>query len=315
MKALYYPDANRTVQNFANAYPGVIFSSLRAVVLHTTETSGWPGYSGGASAPTFTALPDYTNKRLVWRQHFPLNMSARALKNLSGGVNTNTTNVVQIELVGTSDKNGPGMFWPNAPDWALQDLADFLLWLHVEWGVATTSKVKWVSYPASYGFNASQRLNGDEWMAFRGICGHEHVPENDHGDPGLFPMARLQTFLEEELALSADDKTYIKNTAQAVVDAAASDLDDQTRKALFDYLASAWVHNPPMALPNGTLVVDTATGRVPVSPLGMINEVFYKVDTVEATQKSLGENLVTLGKQLAALSEKVDKLTPTQPST
>jgi hypothetical protein len=30
-----------------------------------------------------------------------------------------------------------------------------------------------------------------EWEAFKGICGHQHVPENDHGDPGNFPIKRL----------------------------------------------------------------------------------------------------------------------------
>jgi hypothetical protein len=319
-KALYYPAANRTVQNFAGAFPGVIFSSLRALVLHTTETSGWPGYAGGASAPTFTALPDYANKKLIFRQHFPLNMSARALKNLSGGVNTNTTNVVQIELVGTSARGGPGMFWPEAPDWALNSLADFVKFLNAEWGIPMTSSVKWVSYPASYGFNASQRLSGNAWLNYRGILGHQHVAENDHGDPGLFPAARLLSFTkEDDLPLNDADKKYIAETVasavRAALDADHVELDAAVRKALYDYWVNAWVHNPPMATPNGTVVPDEKTGRVAVSPLGMINEAFYKVDTVEATQKSLGEALIAQGKQLVDLAVKVNKLTPTQPTS
>jgi hypothetical protein len=209
-KARYYPLANTTAQNFASAWPGVIMPSLRVLVLHTTETSGWPGYSGGASAPTFTAYPDTVNKKLVWRQHFPLDMSCRALRNDPGGVNTNTTGTVQIELVGTSDSGGPGMFWPNAPDWALQDLADFCVWLRNEWGVPCTSTVRWVAYPASYGFNASQRLQGSDWLNYRGILGHQHVAENDHGDPGLFPIARLLQFTNttptEEFVLATKDE-------------------------------------------------------------------------------------------------------------
>jgi hypothetical protein len=181
--------------------------SVRVLVLHTTETSGWPGYAGGASAPTFTAMPDTVNKKLIWRQHFPIDMSCRALRNDAGGVNTNTTGTVQIELVGTSDSGGPGMFWPNAPDWALQGLADFCVWLRNEWDVPCTSTVRWVSYPASYGFNASQRLGGSAWLAYRGILGHQHVPENDHGDPGLFPMSRMLSFTNpvEEFVLATKD--------------------------------------------------------------------------------------------------------------
>jgi hypothetical protein len=295
-KALYYPPANRTAQDFSRAYPGVIFTSLRCLVLHTTETSGWPGYSGGASAPTFTALPDYTNKKLVWHQHFPLNMSARALRNDPGGVNTNTTNVVQVELIGTSEKSGPGMYWAEAPDWALASLADFIKFLNVEWGIPMTSTVKWVAYPASYGFNASQRLSGNAWTSYRGILGHEHVPENDHGDPGLFPWSRLNNYLEADLPLNDADKTWIKTA-----------LDSQVKKALYEYWANAWVHNPSMATPNGTLV-PADDGRVAVSPLGMLNEVFYKVDSVEETQASLGEAQITLSKQLADLAAQVAKL-------
>lgn len=308
-KALYYPGASR-VQDFSGVYPGVIFSSNRALVIHTTETNDWPGYSGGASAPTFTAKPNYTTRKLDWRQHFPLNMSARALKNLSGGVNTNTTNVVQVELIGTSEKTGPGMYWAEAPDWALQSLAEFIRFLNVEWGIPMVSTVKWVAYPASYGFNASQRLNGSDWLAYKGILGHQHVTENDHGDPGLFPWSRLQTFLEVELPLNDADKTWIANAIKVALDADHSELDVAARKSLWDYWATAWVHNPLMAQPNGTLVRDPDTGRVPVSPLGMLNEVFLKVDTVEETQKSLGEALVTQGKLLADLSAKVDSLLP-----
>ncbi|GAA0464000.1 hypothetical protein [Streptomyces olivaceiscleroticus] len=27
-------------------------------------------------------------------------------------------------------------------------------------------------------------MSASQWNGFRGICGHQHVPENDHGDPG-----------------------------------------------------------------------------------------------------------------------------------
>jgi hypothetical protein len=65
-----------------------------------------------------------------------------------------------------------------------------------------------------------------------------------------------------------------------------------------------------MAVPNGTIVPDEKTGRVNVSPLGMINEAFYKVDTVEATQRSLGEALIIQSQNLLELEKKVDRLLP-----
>ena len=188
----FYPKADAKTQSFASAYPGDIMPHPNVLVLHTTEGTSWPGYSGGAVAPTLTAFPDAAAKALRWRQHFPINMSARALVNKAGGVQTNTLNVVQVELVGTCAKGGPGLYWPEAPDWALKGLADFLKWLHAEWPVPLRSTSRpWVAYPASYGTASGQRMGEAEWMNFSGICGHQHVPENVHGDPGAFPIARL----------------------------------------------------------------------------------------------------------------------------
>lgn len=196
-RAPYYPKANKDVQNFANRYPGAK-TNPNVVVLHTTETGTWPGYSGGATAPNFTVFPDLTRKRLVFRQHFPVNMSSRALRNQAGGVETNTLNAVQVELIGTCttayrDKYGY-FYWPDAPDWALRQLGQFLNWLSSEWPdfpVKDAAPRGWIAYPASYGTGARQRLSFYEWRNAYGIVGHQHVPENSHGDPGNFPIQRL----------------------------------------------------------------------------------------------------------------------------
>lgn len=195
--APWYPKANKDVQYFGNRYPGSR-TNPNVVVLHTTETGTWPGYSGGATAPNFTVFPDVKRKRLIFRQHFPVNMSSRALRNESGGVETNTLNAVQVELIGTCttayrDKYGY-FFWPDAPDWALKQLADFLNWLAGEWEdfpVKDAAPRGWLSYPSSYGNANGQRLTYTEWRNAYGIVGHQHVPENSHGDPGNFPITRL----------------------------------------------------------------------------------------------------------------------------
>jgi hypothetical protein len=46
------------------------------------------------------------------------------------------------------------------------------------------------AYPASFG-PSDVRMSNATWNNFTGWCGHEHVPQNDHGDPGAFPWARL----------------------------------------------------------------------------------------------------------------------------
>jgi hypothetical protein len=158
---------------------------VNVVVLHTTEGRTLPGYGGGGSAPNLTAVPDFAAKKLTWHQHFDIDRSSRALVNLSGGVETNTNNVCQVELVGTCDPkthtnwgSAQHIFWPEAPDWALRDLAAFLRWMNVEHGVPLAGPVKWPAYPTSYANGGGQRMAGSQWEAFNGVCGHMHVPEN-----------------------------------------------------------------------------------------------------------------------------------------
>ncbi|MGM9380354.1 peptidoglycan-binding protein [Streptomyces antibioticus] len=176
---------------------------VNVVALHTTEGRTLPDYGGGASAPTLTAVPDCKARKLKWYQHFDIDTSARALLNLSGGVETNTLNVCQVEKVGTCDpgtrtkwvkagleQNVDFVFWPDAPEWALAEVAEFLAWMNRQHGVPLSGPASWPAYPSSYGATKS-RFTFAEWNAFKGVCGHMHVPENSHGDPGAIDFDRL----------------------------------------------------------------------------------------------------------------------------
>jgi hypothetical protein len=203
-KTEIYPGADAKSAWHADDHPGVHFDA-NCGCLHTTEGITRPGYEGGATAPNVTFVPDMKAQRLQAVQHFPIDMSSRALKNLTGGVETNTLNVTQVELVGTCDPkhrrswDGAGkilagrdyIYWPDAPDWALRDLAKFMAWCETEHGIPLEGPINWVRYPDSYGFNAPQRFSAAQWRVFKGWCGHQHVPENDHGDPGNINFARL----------------------------------------------------------------------------------------------------------------------------
>jgi hypothetical protein len=167
------------------------------IVWHTTEGTSLPDYRGGAEAPNFTAVPDFKARRLVWYQHFDFDTSSRALVNKAGGVETNTLNVCQVEIVGTCDPsthkkwgNTPHLYTPELPDWAIRDLAVFAKWAHDNHGVPLECDVTFKAYPGSYGSNGV-RMSNSKWLNYRGHCGHQHVPENDHGDPGAFPMAAI----------------------------------------------------------------------------------------------------------------------------
>jgi len=193
-KAEYYPPADHAVQNFASRYPGDRMD-VNTLVWHTTEGGGWPDYSGGSMAPTLTVMPSFSHKRLHFRQHFPFDMSARALVH-AGSVATNTLNVAQVELIGTCDPaakwpTGTDVRWWDPPQWCIDQLGDFVAWCRSEHGVPLKPVDLWLPYPASYG-SSRARMSEQAWSNFSGHCGHAHVPSgNVHGDPGALPIRRI----------------------------------------------------------------------------------------------------------------------------
>lgn len=201
-----YSKANTTAQWFQDDYPGSVLNltaETMVLVVHTTEGMTWPGYNGGATAPNYTGMPPLGSKAGSWRAHFPDERSSRALRNLSGGVATNTLNAVQVELIGTCDpahaktwgskKAGVDyVYWPNANDAQLKWLAHFVADMRKRHGLRLVFPT-FKAYPGSYGAT-STRLTFAEWRNFAGICGHQHVPENAHGDPGNINMAKVVSF-------------------------------------------------------------------------------------------------------------------------
>lgn len=196
------------------------------IVWHTTEGTSLPDYSGGSMAPNFTAVPDFKAQKLVWYQHFDFDVSSRALVNAARGVETNTLNVCQVEIVGTCDPASHSkwgstqhLYAPELPDWAIRDLAAFAKWANANHGVPLSSGMTFKAYPGSYGTSNGVRMSYSQWNGFQGHCGHQHVPENLHGDPGAFPItailaaAKNGTNQEDDVALSDAD---IKKIADAV---------------------------------------------------------------------------------------------------
>jgi hypothetical protein len=265
-----FPPASRTAQWFYDRVGGANMGAVEKVVWHTTETTGWPGYDGGSKAPHYTVLPDYWTKTMVWRQHFPDSVNSRAMRNEPGGVQTNLDGALQVEIVGTCDETRK---WPkqalrswDLEDWQVEGLAEFVAWAHREHGVPLAAPSLWLAYgkddrapgrvPASYG-DSPARMTGRTWDRFRGHCGHQHAPENSHGDPGRLPMgqvlARAAVLLEpppadllEELmadpkdraALIADLAAEVLHTPQPLGPSARRELNVE-RASLFDLAAIA----------------------------------------------------------------------------
>lgn len=157
------------------------------IVLHTTEGSSVDGaiaaYRGHGSWPHLTVDP--STKRRV--QHYPLGVSARALLNLAGGVETNRARAIQIEIVGRA---GETHTWPV--DWLDWLGAEVIAPIRAEVQVALVAP-RFVGTEAGTIATASapQRMSPEVWLGFNGICGHQHVCENHHWDPGRIDIDRI----------------------------------------------------------------------------------------------------------------------------
>ncbi|MFD0256401.1 hypothetical protein ACFVGX_36470 [Streptomyces sp. NPDC127113] len=278
-----YPGAS-TAYWYGSKFPGSAMES-NVVVWHTTEGTALPAYDGGSNAPNFTAVPDFTAKRLVWYQHFDFDVSSRALVNRSGGVDTNTLNVVQVEIVGTCDPathtkwekaKRTHLYTPELPDWAVRDLAAFAKWANQNHGVPLTSGVAFKAYPSSYGAS-SVRMSNAAWSNYRGHCGHQHVPENDHGDPGLLPMAAIlarakgTTTPDKEDSMAGMDKADVFNATWNTDDLpapkSAPDVKTNPKWTPSSYLRS--IYNAVVGLPDtlDALRKDVAALRADVANL------------------------------------------------
>lgn len=201
--------ADATTQFWDEKYSTQAYTGGKPIgLLHSTETGTWPGYGAGSSAPHLTVRFDPTARTIAARQHFSTTRPSRALVNKSGGVQTNNRHVFQIELIGSCDltfanKHGY-LYLPDLleEEWARDALAAVLAAVSESLGIALTSSVVWANYPGSYGEKAAQRLTGAQWETYTGWLGHQHAPENDHGDPGDIPIAEI-------LAAAGGDPTAV----------------------------------------------------------------------------------------------------------
>lgn len=203
----WYPHAVRVPANRASG-PHDTSYPWRGVI-HTTESSTYTpstaDYFGHSNYPHLTVHG--TN---VY-QHLPLSQFAFALANELGGVETNRARAVQIEVVARAAQ----------PDWPADlviTVAALMRWVEEQTGIKREAP-HFVSYPSSYGLGAPQRMGALRWREFNGWCGHQHVAENSHGDPGAIPIRAL---LEDDMALSDDDKVWIAKKFAAVPNAVAS---------------------------------------------------------------------------------------------
>lgn len=137
------------------------------VVWHTTEGSSAAGALGAYRASG--AYPHFTlDENGVALQHLPLNQYATALQHI-GPYETNRANAIQVEIVGFASQSGS---WSDARYAQIKALGEYI-----------HNKAK-VPQDAKVSFSNPSRLSGAQFVAYAGHCGHVHVPNNSHYDPG-----------------------------------------------------------------------------------------------------------------------------------
>jgi hypothetical protein len=156
------------------------------MVWHTTEGYGidtmWTVLNNKRAAPHFLIDPSAGDSRVI--QMIPLNLAGRALMNDSGDAHqTNRAgdHTVQVEIVDKAI---------NAPNWNeyfYRDLAALAVLVEHRVHIKRHAKA----------FMKPERMSDTEFEQFEGHCGHVHVPDNDHWDPGKLSWPKLLNQMKE----------------------------------------------------------------------------------------------------------------------
>jgi hypothetical protein len=248
-------------------------------VIHTTEGAGWPTYSGWTIEPQSTVMP-LPGKGISIRQHIPFGFAGMSLVHLSGQPETNRADAYQFEFIGTCDpsQRGKGMYyWPEADDAVLRAvLGEIVLPMAAAGIVPAVSSVSWAAYPGSYGAS-KVRLSASAWTRYHGWCGHQHVPENVHGDPGAFPWGRMMALVggnEVELGTVVTFPNGATTTVGRILEVTylalsgpilGTLLNDEDADTARDAMETATLQSISTRLDALTVLVEGLTGNPPVA--------------------------------------------------
>lgn len=162
----FLPNVERIAGNDAGAF----IASPPKLVWHTTEGPIVEGAVGAFKAnnswPHFTLNP--RTGRVV--QHLPMTRAGRSLEHRAGTVETNRAHAIQVELVG---------FAGESPGWSAEDYARIAQLARQIESACGVPRKAFATFTAG-----GQRLSNAAWRNGSGHCGHQHVPGNNHTDPG-----------------------------------------------------------------------------------------------------------------------------------
>lgn len=168
-------------------------------LLHMTQ-----GTSINGAVEAYKAYPPHTIANFKTKgkaQHIPLNRGAYALWN----EDADDSRCYQVEIVGFSE---------NAPNMSEEELKwlgeEVLLPLHEYGGVPLVVVWKGFKAPSDVNYmlataSSPLRLTQAELDSFSGILGHQHIPKDNHWDPGGLRVPRMIEYAKNKLRMREDD--------------------------------------------------------------------------------------------------------------
>jgi hypothetical protein len=158
-------------------------------VLHTTQTKDYTpspnNYYGHLDPPHFTVAPNADGDVIVY-QHYSVRVSSRALVHAPGALDTNRMGAIQIEICWTAEEIA------TLPQAIRDVLRPLMRWIELQAGIHQVHP-PFLGVNQAYGEGSETRMSTSDWSNFNGWCGHQHVPENVHWDPGPIDIAYLLT--------------------------------------------------------------------------------------------------------------------------
>lgn len=170
MPASWYPLAERDPQGTTG---GNYIGGPARGVIHSNcgRTSSRPYYHiwfGGTSTAQIV-------------QFRPFTKASKALRNLSGGTQTNRQGDFCINLCMAGGAAHP----ENRPLVVYEAVRQFMRWCENEFGIGNKFVDKPLLGNNCYGYNSPCRMTVAEWQAWDGWCEHKNVPENTHWDANI----------------------------------------------------------------------------------------------------------------------------------
>lgn len=205
MAQLWLPGAERRPQSGGSSMVGGPPRSI----WHIT----WDKLGPGGRMPSFDAIAGYLEQveycpHLMWDpwtgrivQFYPADVSARAVRNLAGGVETNRMGsaCLQVEAWFSPGAVVGGRKYMTLADTPAVGIDRIVAWMRAN-GIPDRWPCGWPTWDGN--------RNSVTWQRQAGHYGHSQVPENDHTDPGPMPTHMFNDPAPHPPAPQEDDMPY-----------------------------------------------------------------------------------------------------------